>query len=61
MKNDFMKILESFVFNQIDEDFLQALEYGMGKAAGNALGVDRLIMLICGTNDIRDTCWAPIL
>ena len=44
----------------IDEDFLQALEYGMGEAAGNALGVDRLIMLICGTNDIRDTCWAPV-
>ena len=39
---------------------MQALEYGMGEASGNALGVDRLIMLITGSDDIRDTCWAPV-
>ena len=44
----------------IDEDFMQALEFGMGEASGNALGVDRLVMLITGSDDIRDTCWAPV-
>ena len=45
----------------IDEDFLDALAYGMPAASGNALGVDRLIMLICGTNDIQNTCFVPVL
>lgn len=45
----------------IDEDFMQALAFGMGDASGNALGVDRLIMLITGAEDIKDTCWAPVL
>ncbi|MGN1091465.1 MAG: amino acid--tRNA ligase-related protein, partial [Alphaproteobacteria bacterium] len=44
----------------IDEDFMQALEFAMGEASGNALGVDRLVMLITGSDDIRDTCWAPV-
>ena len=43
----------------IDEDFMDALAYGMSEASGNALGVDRLIMLITGADDIRDTCWIP--
>ena len=43
----------------IDEDFMEALEFGMPESSGNALGVDRLIMLITGANDIRDTCWIP--
>ena len=45
----------------IDEDFMEALEFGMEQASGNALGVDRLIMLITGADDIRDTCWVPVL
>ncbi|MBO5997167.1 MAG: EF-P lysine aminoacylase GenX, partial [Alphaproteobacteria bacterium] len=45
----------------IDEDFMRALEFGMGQASGHALGVDRLIMLITGADDIRDTCWVPVL
>ena len=45
----------------IDEDFMQALEFGMPQASGNALGVDRLIMLITGAEDIQDTTWAPVL
>lgn len=43
-----------------DEDFLQALEYGMPESAGIALGVDRLAMLVCGTDDIENVLWAPI-
>lgn len=38
----------------LDEAFLRALEEGMPPAAGMALGVDRLVMLICGTAEIRE-------
>ncbi len=37
----------------IDENFLAALEKGLPPCAGNALGVDRLAALVCGTTDIR--------
>lgn len=44
----------------MDEDFLRALEYGMPDASGNALGVDRLIMLITGAEKLLDTQWTPV-
>ena len=45
----------------IDEDFMAALSYGMPACAGNAIGVDRLIMLLTGATDIADVQWAPFL
>ena len=44
----------------MDEDFLSALDYGMPEASGNALGVDRLIMLITGATKLKDTVWVPV-
>ena len=44
----------------MDEDFLTALEHGMPDASGNALGVDRLIMLISGAQKLSDTVWVPV-
>lgn len=44
----------------IDEDFLDALTYGMPACAGNAIGMDRLVMLITGADHITDVQWAPI-
>lgn len=41
----------------IDEDFIQALEYGMPRSSGIALGIDRLAMLITGSNDIEKVLW----
>ena len=38
----------------IDEKFLEALERGLPPCAGNALGLDRLAALACGTTDIRE-------
>ncbi len=38
----------------IDERFLQALERGLPACAGNALGLDRLLMLMCGASAIRE-------
>lgn len=43
----------------MDEEFLQALDYGMPNASGNALGVDRLIMLIADVDKLIDTVWVP--
>ena len=43
-----------------DDDFLKALEYGMPESAGIALGIDRLVMLVCGADNIEDVLWTPI-
>ncbi len=42
-----------------DEEFFKALQH-MPESAGIALGVDRLIMLATGTDDISDVLWAPV-
>ena len=44
----------------IDEDFLAALAAGMPDCAGIALGLDRLIMLLCGTGSLEQVLWAPV-
>ena len=45
---------------QLDEEFLQALEYGMPPSGGMGLGVDRLIGLFTGKG-IRETILFPLL
>jgi len=44
----------------IDMDFIAALRHGMPPAAGIALGVDRLVMLCAGTENIEDVLWLPV-
>ncbi len=41
----------------VDEDFIAAIEHGMPKAGGIALGLDRLAMLCSGAEDIDDVLW----
>lgn len=44
----------------LDKDFLRALEVGMPPAAGVAMGLDRLIMLLGGYNDIEQVRCFPL-
>ena len=44
-----------------DEDYLEAIEYGLSPAGGVGIGIDRLVMFLTNTQNIREVVLFPTM